>query len=128
MSASIKALQLAPTPFQGIDNHQTVVRIYFVVIPTGNYAALGDTIDFTSLGDLVMSEYAPIFVVIQSAKSGGASGFDYSYNPGTTMSNGKFQVFTGAAAQSPLTELTAGAYPAGVTGDTIIGYADFIRI
>lgn len=49
----------------------------------------------------------------------GASGYVYKYVFGSDNTNGKLQIFTGAAAQSPLTELSAGAIPAGVSGDTI---------
>jgi hypothetical protein len=43
------------------------------------------------------------------------SGFIYQYNKTTAT----VQIFTGAAAQAGLTELSAGALPTGVTGDTI---------
>ena len=48
--------------------------------------------------------------------------------PGTSSALGKIQMFTGAAAQSALTEFTAGAYPAGALADSILGRAVFIRI
>lgn len=50
---------------------------------------------------------------------GGQSGYVYKYIPGTTLANGKLKILTGAAAQSPLTELSAGAMPAGISGDVI---------
>jgi hypothetical protein len=43
------------------------------------------------------------------------SGYVYVY----IRSTGKIMIQTGAAAQSPLTELTAGSLPAGVTGDVV---------
>ena len=41
------------------------------------------------------------------------------------LNNGTMQVFTGAAAQAALTEMTAGNYVANVLNDTIIGEAFF---
>lgn len=131
MSVLLAPLLNPPTPFRGIDNSQAIIRVYFTVTPAGNYAALGDTMDFTSLGDLIKSDYAPLLVVILSAKSGGASGFLYSYNPGTTMANGKFQLLAAsgnAAGAAPFEDFPAGAYPAAVLADTIVGFADFIRL
>ncbi len=50
------------------------------------------------------------------------SGFIYGYN----KANATVQIFTGAAAQSPLTELSAGALPSGVTGDIIEFLAEYV--
>ena len=63
----------------------------------------------------------PIMVYFTSV---GGSGYLYGWNKATN----KFQIFTGAAAQSPLTELTSGAaIPAGVSGDVIEFDADFAK-
>lgn len=63
----------------------------------------------------------PIMVYFTSV---GGSGFVYGWNKATN----KFQIFTGAAAQSGLTELTSGAtIPAGVSGDVIEFDADFAK-
>lgn len=62
----------------------------------------------------------PIVVYIQ-----GLSGYSYVYVPGSNASNGAVKVFTGAAGQSPFTELAAGAIPAGISGDTITFEAFF---
>lgn len=54
----------------------------------------------------------------------GAAGYYYTWNPSTN----KIQIWTGAAAQSPLTELTNGAsIPAAVSGDTIRFEARFSK-
>jgi len=114
--------------FPGFTNDQNLLYVYFKVTAAGAYAALGDPLDLTALGDVIKSPYLPLWVEIQSQKSGGLSGFVYGYVPGTTLANGKFQVLTSnGAAPNPLLDLGAGAYPAGVTGDTIIGIAAFIR-
>jgi hypothetical protein len=131
MSATVAVFQPAGTPFNGVDNTQKIERVYFTVTPAGNYAgAPGDTLDFTALGDLIKSDYGPIFVSIESQKTSGASGYVYQYNPDAnkTISGGKFQVLQCAAAGNPLADIGAAAYPAGVTGDTIVGYADFLRV
>jgi hypothetical protein len=69
-------------------------------------------------------------VEFQSSRLSGATGsaglFIYQYAPSTTNANGTFQVFTGAAAQAALTELSAGAYPANVLNDVISGEAYFV--
>ena len=132
MSVKLAALS-TPTPFNGVDTTKAVERIYFTVTPSGNYAgAPGDPMDFTQLGDLIKSGQPPLLVVMLSSKAGGnSSGYDYNYNPGTapsTISNGTFQVLQCAGNGNPLADIGAGAYPAGVTGDNIVGYADFLRL
>ena len=130
MSAKVSAFQPTGTPFDGTDTTRKMERVYFQVTPAGNYAALGDTLDFTGLGDLVKSEYAPVFCQIQSQNPAGNSGYLYSYQPDSTrsLSLGKFQVQQCAGAGSPAADIGAEAYPAAVLADTIIGYADFLRV
>jgi hypothetical protein len=102
------------------------------------YVAGGDTLDLTQLMSLLAGmpgQVLPTFegvvkVELNSARPQGAAGssgmYQYSYAPGTSLTNGTMQVFTGAAAQSALTELTAGNYPANVLNDTIQGEAIFV--
>jgi len=117
----------------GIVSLPRVVQVFVTITASGNYTAGGDTLDLTALtGALgqvgVPTETLPITATIQSANSSGLSGFLYGYRPGTTQANGKMQVLVqGAAAGDPLADLAAGAYPAGVTGDTIIGCFTFPR-
>lgn len=116
-----------------IEKTGKMLRIYFTVTPSGSYATGGDTLDLTAVfGTTGLPGYSfptaslPERVEIQSVKPTSAAQtnlFEYSYVPGTTLANGKFQVFTGAAAQTALTELSAGAYPAGVTAHVIEGVA-----
>lgn len=75
--------------------------------PTGGYVVSLAKSD-------IKSQRLPRKVEIQ-----GTSGYVYRFIPGTTNANGKIMVYTGAAAQSALTELSAGATPAGVSGDVI---------
>jgi hypothetical protein len=123
-----------------------ILKVLFTITPTnvntpGNanpYVAGGDTLDLTQLFNLASSAPGmniptydlPAKIEIQSVRpKGGANSanlFIYEYAPGTTLANGTLQVFTGAAAQTGLTELTAGNYPAGVTTDTIQAEAYFV--
>jgi hypothetical protein len=122
MPAVATKLAVAGSPFGGGDNTSKMHRIYFTVTPSGNYAALGDTLDLSGLNPA--SSYPPVWVDIHSAAGGGSPAFWYGYCPGTTQLNGKFQVKVGATA----VDIGAIAYPAGVLADTIIGYADFLRL
>src|SRR4051812_11942394 len=97
------------------------------IVASGNYPTGGDVFNLITatypVGQSpVPSTSSPTSVLIfsQPAAGSGATGlFEYGFLKGTTAANGKMQVFTGAAAQSALAELSAGAYPAGVTGDAI---------
>lgn len=121
-------------------------HVLFIITPTnvnspGNanpYVAGGDTLDLTQLNGLtggLPGQVLPTFeavakVEIQSNRLKGAANngnlFVYEYAPSTALNNGAMQIFTGAAAQSGLTELAAGNYPAGVLNDTIQGEAIFV--
>lgn len=134
MSVQLAPLTRPQQAFGGHDNTQKIERFYFTLTPSGNYAgAPGDLMDFTSVtggADGIKSGAAPILVFIESAKVGGASGYSYSYIPtaAPTQANGTFQVLQCGGAASPMADIGAGAYPAGVTGDSIIGFADFPRV
>lgn len=130
MSVQLALLQDPQGSFDGKDNSQKLERIYFTVVATGNYPALGDPMDFTTLGGQVYSGRPPLFVFMQSANSAGASGYDYVYTPSAvpTQSNGKFQVMQCPGAAGPMVDLGAEAYPAAILNDVIIGYAEFPRL
>ena len=121
-----------------IEKHAKTLHIFFSVTLTNgatNYPTGGEALDLTALfGAAGLPGYSfplaslPEKVELASVKptSGAQTNlFVYNYVPGTTLANGKLQVFTGAAAQTALTELTAGNYPAGVLNDTIVGEAYF---
>lgn len=123
-----------------------IFHVLFTITPTnantGNnanpYVAGGDTLDLSQLfsllsgspGNTLPTFEAVVKVEIQSTRLQGATGFAglyvYQYAPGTTLQNGTMQIYTGAAAQSALTELTAGNYPANVLNDVIQGEALFV--
>ena len=109
-----------------IEKHPKTIHFFGRVVLSnapGNYAAGGDVLDLNGLlppGYNFPSNGLPEKVEIQSIKSPGATSlFVYNFALGTTMSNGKIQVFTGAAAQSGLAELANGNYPAVVLADVI---------
>src|SRR4051812_12773941 len=108
MALALALQQDAAGSFAGIDNGQNLIYVFFSVTPSGAYALGGDVLDFTKLLDSIKSGRPPLQVTIFSQKAGGGSGFVYGFAPGSTMANGKMQVFTGAAAQAALTELAAG--------------------
>lgn len=128
--ALLLSLVSSPNGQFGTDTTKGFERVYFQITPSANYPALGDPLDFTTLSDQIISGQPPQFVVIQSAKTAGVSGYFYAYTPGnpSTQAAGKFQVLQAPGAAGPLVDLGAEAYPAGVLADNIIGYADFPRL
>jgi hypothetical protein len=88
---AIAAQKIASLPFAGVDNGQSIIYVFFTITPTnvnspGNanpYVAGGDTLDFTTLGDLIKSGYVPLNVTLQSqSQANGFSGYDYYFRPG----------------------------------------------
>ena len=119
------ATVLATAAFPGVDNTQRIARVYFSIAATGTYAALGDPLDISALKTAACTSQMPLFVAMQSQGSVN-SGYLYEWLPNSATGNGKFQVMKGATG--PIVDLGAGAYPAAITGDTIVGYADFPRL
>jgi len=100
------------------------VRVWFTVTASGTYPTGGDTLSFAGLG-LQGVSLAPLWCEVQ-----GINGFIYAYVFGSpaSLSNGKMKAFVeqAVATNTPLAEHTNVAYVAGITGDTIVGYADFL--
>ena len=123
-----------------ISEDQNTLTIWFTLVAAGVYAAGGIPIDFTQLfaalaaapGASLPTNAAPLTPVsLESSLSPGAANlYVYHFVPGSPSnpSNGKVQILTGAAAQTGLTELTAGALPAGVTADIISGKVTFPKL
>lgn len=82
----------------------------FTLTPSGSYSTNGDSVDFAP--KVGFTNRQPDYVDIN-----GVAGFTYAYKRSTK----KMLVFcnTAGGADQPLGELSAGAYPAGITGDTI---------
>lgn len=116
-----------------VDSTQSSVVIRGTLAVTaspGTYTAGGYVLDFSNI-DAIKSNSVPKRVLVFSARLAGATAanlFDYSFSPGTTIANGRLQLFTGAAAQTALTELSNGNTPAGVSGDTIEFEAIFPKL
>ena len=77
---------------------------------SGNYATGGDTLDFTQVADKLSS--AQIIQAFADSQAGNA-GY-YVPVAGSALNNWKLKAFTGGG-----TEITAGAYPASVTSDSV---------
>ena len=95
------------------------------------YVTGGLPITFANL-DFLKSGVAPVWTEAGSAPAPGVSPSGFQYYVLMSVVNGvltgKLAIFTGAAAQSALTELTnAAAIPAGVSGDVISFHAVFPR-
>jgi hypothetical protein len=106
-----------------IANGKTL-EIYFTITPSGNYVAGGDPCDLTAVlnnlqGFMLTTSAIPIQVYIQSQPNapGQASMYSYRYCKGSTLKNGTVQVALNSA------EIGAGAYPANVLADVIVGLA-----
>lgn len=94
------------------------------------YVAAGILADLTVLGDALKSSKLPTSVKMWSMPSTASPEtnlYIYLFCLGTAQNNGKMQIYTGAAAQTALTELSAGNIPAGVSGDVIQFEAVFPR-
>lgn len=104
-----------------------------ITVVAGTYPTGGLPLSFATLfGTQLTAGATPTWVQIQSNVKTTANGgtpnttqFFYSYAPGADATLGKVQVWTGAAAQAGLTELSNGAnFPT----DTIQYRAEFNRI
>ncbi|PYU02940.1 MAG: hypothetical protein DMG33_17815 [Acidobacteria bacterium] len=77
---------------------------------SGSYPTGGDTLDFTTVADrLPSTQIIQAFAESQNGNSG-----YYIPVQGSALNNWKLKCFLGGG-----TEITAGAYPAGVTGDIV---------
>jgi hypothetical protein len=87
---------------------------------SGSYATGGDTLSFVGK---VPASRAPILVRVE-----GIAGYKYEVNLGSAINNSLVLVrqynYPGGSAGAA-TEVSAGAYPGGVTGDTQRFYAVF---
>lgn len=108
-----------------------------VLIPSGNYVSGGDTVDFTGVNSTVTvgpnftgpsRELASGFLKqLWVGSMGGTLLFQYLGIVPSTGSPATAKLKISASASFG-TELSAGAYPAGVTGDTIGFQATFKKL
>jgi hypothetical protein len=102
------------------DHWSDTKRIHVVgtLTASGNYPAGGDVIPVNN--PLIKSGSSPVFALAQ-----GLGGFDYVVTsvPGVAPPAALLRVFTSSSGL----ELAAGAYPAGVTGNTVNFYGIFYK-
>lgn len=97
---------------------QAVTMTYWLITLSGDYPAGGEPCDFLAAVGPTVKGTQPIYVHVY-----GISGFVYQWLPTPK----KLMVYcnTAGGADAPLGELTAGAYPAGVSSDVIRAKVDF---
>jgi hypothetical protein len=88
------------------------VYVFGTLAASGNYSTGGDTLDFTTVGPQIPASLAPVQLWV-----GGSTGDSYAWIKGAALNNQKVKVNTGSN-----TELSSGAYPARITGDTSIQF------
>jgi hypothetical protein len=113
MAAALKLL--------GIDQTLDKTRVQVGITLTGSYVAGGDTLDFSTLlgqgdGVAVFIANAPFINGDVSFSAGAGVGWMASCFPGTTIKNGLLKIIVTSTGA----EVAAGAYAAGLTGDTNI--------
>ena len=91
-------------------------EIYVAIVPSGNYSTGGDTLDLTALKNPIFLPdpflaRVPISVGVMNEEM---SGNYVGILPGTAPNNYKIKFYQPGGA-----ELTAGAYPAAITGGTL---------
>jgi hypothetical protein len=98
-------------PSQNVDaSGRNLVYAIGTLTFTGSYATNGDTLDLTTVAEKLSSSQ----VVQIVADSLNGNGMYYVAVVGSALNNHKLKVFSAGG-----TELSAAAYPAGVTGDTV---------
>ena len=91
---------------------------------SGSYSTGGDTLDLSQF-PIIATTQAPIQGTVWMD---GISGFDYVFVPGSAMSNGKVKIFQQGTSAGAFPELAAGAYPSGISSDTITFYGIFQKL
>ena len=97
-----------------VDTGGRDLAVVGTLTPSGSYATGGDSLDFTTVSAQFGASQAPLQVWI-AGSTGDAYAFVRAASP--TLSNGKVKINTASN-----TELSSGAYPARITGDTNIQF------
>ena len=125
---AMQAVLGTTTPNGDIDIGVKFVYVFGTITLSSNYATGGDTLDFTAMTKPIgcpgipASEHGSGIPLPTTVSIYGKNGYGLGYVPGTTAANGKVKITTASN-----TELAAGAYPAGLTGDVIYFQATFPR-
>src|SRR5581483_9328293 len=109
-AGGIMAVALAVTSIRTTRRHH---EVEFKPTMSGNYAAGGDTLDFTAATDAAFKGFRKPSVAPEAIEANGSFG-GHTVTPivGAAANNSKLKFFT-----APNTELAAAAYPAAITGD-----------
>jgi hypothetical protein len=112
--------------FTLVDTWQDGNRVHVsgTVVASGNYTTGGDTLDLSQY-PIIASTQAPI---VGTSWMDGLAGYDYVFSPGATINTNKVKVFQEHGSAGPFQELASGAYPAGITSDTITFYGIFKKL
>jgi hypothetical protein len=98
-------------PPQNVDaSGRNLVTAVGTLTFTGSYTSSGDTLDLTTVADKLSS--SQIVQIVANSLNGNA--MYYVIVLGSALNNHKLKVFSAGD-----TEISAGAYPAGVTSDTV---------
>ena len=100
------------------------IHVAGTVAASGNYSTGGDTLDLSQF-PIVASTQPPIQ---GTAWMDGLAGYDYVFSSGSAMNNSKVKIFAQGASAGAFPELAAGAYPGGITGDSITFYGIFPKL
>lgn len=102
------------------------LRLAIGVVPSGNYATNGDTVDLTAL--LGQGRGTSVFVANNPPLEGiftCSTGYLASFFPGSTLANGLLKFVDSTTGN----EVAAGAYPAGLAADpNIVGELVFDKL
>lgn len=102
------------------------IHIAGTVAVSGSYSTGGDTLDLSIIEPLGVPTTRP--PIAGTAWMDGLAGYDYVFAPGAAINSGKVKVFQQASGAGAFAELTAGSYPAAITGDTVTFYGIFPRL
>lgn len=121
---------------QNVNADDNIVQVAGKLVFSGNYSTGGDTLDFSGVNSpisvdpafqglypFIPSSGAPTDLDVWSVN--GNLQFQYVPIQGSTLANSKVKL---SASATFGTELAAGAYPAGVTGDVVNFYAQFKKL
>jgi hypothetical protein len=112
------ALALAIKQFD-VDSTGKQVYVVGTITASGSYSTGGDTLDLTNQS-FIPADALPkqVSIFTQTGQV-----FNYAWVLGAALNNGKVKIY-----QAGGTELGAGAYPAGITGDIIAFSAVFPKL
>src|SRR5512146_1074320 len=131
MATATATFSVNTASLTAVDNTQKIQHVYGTVsfsAATDTYATGGVVASFASSAEIIKSDQPPVWVRIWSQPAVGSPNtfiYLYTFNPGSTLANGKLQVWLGVGASSP--EYGNGSALTNPGADTILYEAAFIR-